>query len=1473
MNRLQTLFFAFIIKSCIVKSYVSMSVCGILFLVYSTSLSAAPLNLPHSPLFIESSKTALVQLVVQRDNKLFYEAYNSYDDLDGDGDLDIYYEPDNIDYYGYFDSNLCYTYLDSVSNPYFQPIQNTSDKKCESASAPWSGDFLNYLTMTRMDTMLRALYGGKRFVDTDNQTILRRAFVPWSNHTWGIEYQSTTNDGYDIADYTPLSQPDSDTRHLFATNNWVDQDDTPYLRIRENNNERIWHWVDKERTQGDGTADYDYILDVEVCRTTGAGTGIGLVESHCQQYPNGNYKPTGILHEYGENNSMYFSLLTGSYENNIQGGVLRQTMGSFGDKEIDSTTGQFLNNGGIVNTLDAFKIPYLPGYYDQSTIMNDCGWLATRDFNNGECKAWGNPIAEMMYEGMRYLAGEETPTPSFETSTGMDELLGLESKTWNNPFDGSQPYSQCSSAYQLVISDPNPTFDGDQLPGSYFSTFTDSTLGALNVGNLADTISSHEPDIIGQKFIGESNGIADNSPSPKAVTTLKTVRGLAPEAPHRKGSYYAPSISYFGHQNDLHPDLAGNQNVKNFTLALASPVPTIDVEINGKTISLVPYAKTVGSRNNNANTRLQAANYYPTNALVNFTVEEVSERYGSYRVSFEDMAQGADNDQDALIRLEYEIDGSELVVTVTSFEASGHYIQHLGYTVSGTSNDGLYLVVRDQDTPENKDVDYELDVPEGEPVGGTWDDDTHLPLVSERRFTPSNTPAAEVLQSPLWYAAKWGGFDDTAVLQDGIPQSEEWDSNGDGDPDNYFQVREPSKLEQSLRSAFSAISDENADANAVGVSGGSLTNSSYIYESSFRSRQWYGNLTSRAIDKEGNLATNIEWDANVRLQNQIDNDERQILTYKLSSGKGIPFRWPVAPDSPTQNELDKTQTDLLSLDPITDLDDGKGEQRVSYLRGNEVNGFRERAKPLGDIVHSTPQLVGPPVYYYPDNWGTGEPESDQPYSEYGATHANRDRVVYVGANDGMLHAFDSGEYSPADGWNAGTGDELFAYVPSKTYKELPELTSSEYSHRFYVDATPRIGDAFIDNSWRTILISGMGRGGQGVFALDVTDPSTFNEADADDVVLWEFTDEDNPDLGYTYESPLIARMHNGKWMAIFGSGYNNTEADGHVSSSGKGAIFFVDLETGQQTQSVLTAAGSPAIPNAIRTPNAVDLDGDNIIDIIYAADILGNLQKIDVRSSNPANWGLIGNRIITAQDDNGNALPVTSAVAVGSHPTGEGVLIYMGTGKYLEPSDLNETITPHRIIAVWDEEPFLDNDLQNYFSTNFLEQSITSEASVEFDTDGDGTSDTYATTRTSTKHTIDWETHKGWYMDLTYPSNMGEQVINQPLLREGRLIISTQIPAGDECSPELDGWLMLLDAASGAMNNASIDLNGDGIFNSNDVISGVKNINNPLAPPIITAAGKKDLILTDSMDGSKTNTTSLNTSDHAGRVSWRELEP
>ena len=322
--------------------------------------AGTPPTIAQAPLYIEDAVPPLNMLVMGKDHKIYYEAYNDASDLDGDGILDVGYRgwelkspaPTDgssrykIDYYGYFNSYACYSWQTNR----FVPVAAAPNKTC---SGQWSGDFLNNLGTSRMDAIRRVLYGGMRAEDTASRTVLQTAYIPRDAHSWGKAYDPARDLGvYSISDYAPLRQPASGTRHLFAVTTLGEAAGViTQLRVLNDSSFQIWDWVSQEGFAGQSNCAggnscarassriTDYNLLVEAC----SSSNVQLLEASCKAYPNGGktvYKPTGLLHDFGENGKMYFGLLTGSYEKNIAGGVLRRNIGNFAE-EVDPQTGQF----------------------------------------------------------------------------------------------------------------------------------------------------------------------------------------------------------------------------------------------------------------------------------------------------------------------------------------------------------------------------------------------------------------------------------------------------------------------------------------------------------------------------------------------------------------------------------------------------------------------------------------------------------------------------------------------------------------------------------------------------------------------------------------------------------------------------------------------------------------------------------------------------------------------------------------------------------------------------------------------------------------------------------------------------------------------------------------------------------------------------------------------------------------------------
>jgi len=1441
------------------RIWVSLVSSVLAFSCMPCNVQAATLTLGTAPLFISVTAPPLNMLVLGRDHKLFMAAYNDASDLNGDGLLDVGYKgylpssSGGIDYFGYFSNKVCYSYSGGVFTP--SVLASTSDKSCNGST--WSGDFLNYVTMSRMDALRKVLYGGYRSTDTNSSTILERAYIPQDAHSFGHEYQSQARDGYDINKYTPLSQPGAGKYILFANTtptstltsaNATNPSGAPLMRVMSGTTHRVWEWLSKEApVAGDNTnnpghacanpgsfsdvncdvAPTDYIVRVQVCVAN-------FDQDACELYPNGNYKPVGLLHQYGETDQMYFGLLSGSYMHNFEGGVVRKEVTSF-KNELDLNTGIFVNpKKGMIASLDGFKIEDSTSYSSTYLHNRNCGNYWGQTQADGNCRIWGNPVGEMMFESLRYFSGATSASSQYTyTSTGSDDAaLGLpEVTTWRNPYGSTTAtpaglgYPVCAKPFDTVISDVNTSRDSG-LPGNAWgdpSPTSPSFPGGktLDVKAMGDAIWNNEFGV-GSKsiFIGEVGGTADGMPTVKTASSFGNIRGLSPEEPTRQGTYYAASVAYFGHINDINA-ATNKQNLNTYAIALSSPIPRMEIPVNGKTITLVPLGKVVNwSGATPAVTPTNA--WQPTEQIVAFYIDTMANMPGQtvdsttnggrpylkFRINFEDAEQGNDYDMDEIVLYTVSANATGgLDVQLKTEYASAGAQSHIGYVISGTNGkDGVYLEVQGGDSGNN--YHYKYDTPSGKWAGDCVANPSscaYLPAqgvaTTVRTFSAGSNPPATLLKDPLWYAAKYGGFSDDNANQ--LPDSGEWDSNVSGSPDNYFLVTNALTLGTQMANAFNEIIQHTSSASTAAVNSGSISSQSRVYQAVFHSGDWLGHLLSFKVNPDGSLNNTAEWDA---ADNLPSSGSRNIYTMN-SNGAATAFTWA---------GIDSTRQGQLSTNATT------AQLRLNYLRGDgslEVNNggvFRNRAKKLGDIVDSAPLYVGEPLGIYSDTL------ESKPYSTFRQSNKNRTGMVYVGANDGMLHAFDG-----------TTGVEKFAYIPSPVFSTLKNLTRTTYVHKYYVDGSPTVGDAFIGSSWKTVLVGGLGGGGQGIYALDITDPTSFGTGN----VLWEFTDggtNGDADLGYTFSQPTIVRLHNGKWAAIFGNGYNNTVADGSASTTGHAVLYIVDISNGSLIRKIDTQAGTAATPNGLASPIAIDSDGDGIVDYVYAGDLLGNLWKFDITSSNSASWsipyvsGTTPVPLYVATDASGNRQPITSRPEVSFGPRGIGFMVYFGTGKWLEdPTDRldNASVTTAANQRVQSLYGILD---PNSGSTDpfsgrgtLTQQSILAEVSVP---SADGTSNT--SVRVTSNNLIP-NNGRGWYMDLilnpqsltTPPSTnyKGERMVSNPILRDGRIIFNTLVPQSDPCTFGGDSWIMELNAFNGARLTVSpFDTNKDGQIDALD---------------------------------------------------------
>lgn len=1557
---------------------------------------ASAVSLSQAPLYLTVSTPPLVLLTMARDHKLYYEAYNDYSDLNGDGQIDTGYKP-AIEYYGYFDSYKCYAYENDIFVPKAMSDSSGTDgsgnpiynKKCTGGGRDyWSGDFLNYLTTSRMDALRKVFYGGYRSTDTSTQTILERAFIPQDAHAWGKEYESVARDGYDIQEYSPLGLPSTGNRHLFASVTLTSDTSPPLLRVRKDSNKRIWEWLSKERpvadnsvnggtapgnsTCGSGDTFFECRVRVEVCKEI---SGLGAFENfgreaNCQSYGGVTpvYKPTGLLHKYagyGTTDNMYFSLLTGSYDQYTEGGILRKKMGSVTD-EIELDTGIFKESGatcgrdgattcvkGIVGTINRLRIIGF-SYADQSY---GCGWTTGGETNRGNCNMWGNPVAEMMYEGLRYFSGRSAAKSEFTTSSTNDDAIGLPRITsWThgadaNMFSATVPtpagkLPRCSKPYFMVVSDVYPSFDSNALPGNdtnFGSAWTGSgsfNSNTLNVSTYGQNIWNNEFGASASKsvFIGQSGATSDETPSPKTATSFGSIRGLAPAEPTRQGSYYSASVAYFSKINDINA-VSGTQKIGTYSLALSAPLPNIEIPVGTSKITILPFAKSPGG--------CMIATRKPTNQIVDFYVDTIKNTtttqcsnagytpastdncdiavnggrpYYKFRINFEDVEEGADHDMDAIAEYTIALKTDNTVdVQVDSTYAAGCIIQHMGYVISGTGvTDGTYLVVRDLDTAAGDDVDYSLDYPA---TAGA------LPTTSTRNFTPSTTGStATFLKDPLWYAAKYGGFDD--ANGNNIPDSTEWDADNNGTPDNYFLVVNPLKMLEQMDKALSRIKDDSGTSAALSTNSFSFQTDTLLFQTRFNSDGWAGELNAYPVTAAG--INSASWQAQKVLANKSANS-RVIITYDphKSSARGIPFRWAsVYPGSAGTSFVNMTRLGDSLNRTVAGTSDSLGSDRLNYLRGAPDNTMRTRpiipgttlTNKLGDVVNSQAQYVARP------NFGYGK----SGYAIFSNNNANRTKMVYVGANDGMLHGF-----------RATDGEEMLAYVPSEMFRYrdgsstwphtkpmLSKLTQSDYGktanpHRYFVDGSPTIGDICTEtytdatdscnsaSDWKTILVGGLNAGGQGIYALDVTDPGTFSEAGSnpETVGKWEFLDYDyqsgtdvrgDSDLGYTYSRPFIVRLctdrstgsspafpgtktcEGSQFFVVFGSGYNSREDDGSQSTYGKAALFVVDANTGLLKKKI--TVNSPGVSSTTVEDNGlaelapIDADGDGVVDWIYAGDLKGNVWRFNFSDDSTNNWeaAFSGNPLYTAKDSGGTVQPVTTAPDAVVHPEG-GLIVIFGTGKYLESGTTDTGSTQvQTVYGIWDNNAAVTT----YDDRNNLQQqevfTTTVSATSTTTLSGGVTVSSAHDYRTVSTNSVTWTgigSKKGWYLNLP---DTGERIAFNPESRAGSVLkFTSTVPSSDICDAGGYSWDYYIDPTTGGRLNwsAFVDLTGEQTFGAVTGYASARKSTIGITPPgtLITEGQGRGMVFqggsTGEMDYYKAN---LGQST-AGRVSWREI--
>lgn len=671
----------------------------------------------------------------------------------------------------------------------------------------------------------------------------------------------------------------------------------------------------------------------------------------------------------------------------------------------------------------------------------------------------------------------------------------------------------------------------------------------------------------------------------------------------------------------------------------------------------------------------------------------------------------------------------------------------------------------------------------------------------------------------------------------------------------FVAAQTPADVEKALSKALGSISDREASSAAVATNSTRLDTDTLIYQAQFDSVDWTGRLIAFHIDSDGSIR-DVDNDGNLIEEAAWDTDNPGIFPAYMS--RKIYTIAPGASAGTFRGVLFANLADLTPTQQTALID----QDHLNWVRGDrsqEGGALRKRSRLLGDIVNSNPAYVGAFNFGF-ENLPVGV-DGQSTYVAFRESNRTRTPMLYVAANDGMLHAF-----------NAATGIEQFAFIPNSSYAHLAAVSGPNYTHRYVLDGSPQAGDAYINGGWKTILVGSAGAGGRSIFALDVTTPGAFDE----NKVLWEFTD---PDLGYPigqFVQPVISRMKNGDWAVIFGNGYEST--------NGKAFLFVVNLATGALIKKIDTGVGSATTPNGLAGPVLL-ADDNQTIKYAYAGDLQGNLWKFNLYDTDTANWdvafkqGTTKKPLFQARHVSSTGVqtiqPITSPPEIGFHPD-SGYLILFGTGKFFETGDNAATTRVQSLYGIWDK----DNGISSCTSGTDACVFPTDRSTLQQQTIIGVTNANGYNWRIVSKNTINWGNQRGWYMDL--PSS-GERSASVPLIRFGRGIFTTIIPSSDVCSAGGTSWLMEVDMITGGRTQESVlDVNQDKQFDDRDnlsvagvngsvPVSGIQSAVGIINTPSVIPAGQIEFKFAAGSTGGIMGIAERGSSSAAGRQSWRQL--
>ncbi|QWT21529.1 hypothetical protein KPL74_05870 [Bacillus sp. NP157] len=696
----------------------------------------------------------------------------------------------------------------------------------------------------------------------------------------------------------------------------------------------------------------------------------------------------------------------------------------------------------------------------------------------------------------------------------------------------------------------------------------------------------------------------------------------------------------------------------------------------------------------------------------------------------------------------------------------------------------------------------------------------------------------------------------------------------------YFSAADPTSLVNSLSSILSSVIASSSTALTLSLSTNVLTTNAVAYYAGYDTTSWGGTLSAKSLTSTGDVG-GVLWAAEDKLKPRSPDSDPRLIATSTAPGTGTSTTFAYDNLSLAEQAAINSSDGTGLLSSIDNL----GRQRVAWLSGNrtlEGATLRTRSSLLGAIFGSQPTYVGAPSGNYSDSFPTGSPEAaatSDPTMTYAAflnTWANRPATVYVGANDGMFHAFDARLASVS---GATPGRELWAYVPASVYANLPAQSKlNNFSFTPTVDGSPVTGDVFFNQAntvnkttkgWHTLLVGSLRYGGRGVFGVDITDPSLGTLGTSTAVaskILWEFNSDSistagtPANLGYTFGTPVIARVAwtntdktVGRWVVLVPGGYFPDGSTAAAANNTYSSLFVLDAQTGTLLKEIRTPSGSGATAShGLTTPSLGDYDGDQVADVAFAGDLDGNMWRIDLTSASLNSTTQTAGVSLLFKPATVNAQSITTAPRLIADPNSAYFIVVFGTGRFLSTSDTSDTTT-QSLYGVREPGTTVTTPVG---IASLAQQTMT----VDANSGGIGVSNNAVPA-----------TKSGWYLQLESPK--GERVVVTPALdaSSNTVTFSTLIPtANDPCTTATSGSILALDGTTGTAAYG-VSIGSAASFGTGFTLAGARVTGAATSGALYTAASLSGGMSYSAGQITAAGTTFGSSIPTARRRSWRVL--